>query len=74
MVETRTIVAEGFQDIYDALVAKKEAIEEKYRKLAEVEAEKIDKVIAEITEEVEVEVPDEEVVEEETAEGEEINN
>ena len=74
MVETRIIVAEGFDDIYEALVAKKEAIEEKYRKLAELEAGKIDKVIAEITETVEVEIPDEEVVEEEITEGEEVNN
>lgn len=72
MVKTEIRVAEGFEDIYDSLVAKREAIEEKYRKLADAEAEKIDKVIAEIAEVVDVEVPDEEVTEEtsdETSEG-----
>ena len=71
MVKTEIKVAEGFEDIYDSLVAKKEVIDEKYRKLAEIEAEKIDKVIAEITEVVEVEVPDDETNEpvEEALEG-----
>lgn len=71
MVKTEIKVAEGFEDIYDALIVKKEAIEEKYRKLAEIEAEKIDKVISEITEIVEVEVPDEEVIDENADETEE---
>lgn len=73
MVKQEIKVAEGFEDIYESLVAKREAIEEKYRKLAEIEAEKIDKVIAEITEVVEVEVPDEEVVEENNENTEEYN-
>lgn len=74
MVETRVVVEEGFEDIYDALVAKKNAIAEKYRLLAEAESEKIDLVIDTISHVEEVEVPEEAVeVENETAEGEEIN-
>lgn len=78
MVETRTVVDEGFEDIYKDLVAKKDAIEEKYRKLAEAEASKINEVIKMITHEEEVEVPDPEEESEENleeaAEVEEIND
>ena len=78
MVETRTVVDEGFEDIYKDLVAKKDAIEEKYQKLAEAEASKINEVIKMITHEEEVEVPDpeeeSEVNLEEATEVEEIND
>lgn len=77
MVETRTVVDEGFEDIYEKLIEKKNDIEEKYRKLAEAESAKIDLVIEGITHKEEVEVPDPEVepeeILEETAEVEEIN-
>lgn len=76
MVETRTVVDEGFEDIYKDLVAKKDAIEEKYQKLAEAEASKINEVIKMITHEEEVEVPDPETEEGEEpteVEGEEFN-
>lgn len=77
MVETRTVVDEGFEDIYKDLVAKKDAIEEKYQKLAEAEASKINEVIKMITHEEEVEVPDPEEESEENleeaTEAEEIN-
>lgn len=77
MVETRTVIDEGFEDIYKDLVEKKDAIEEKYRKLAEAEASKINDVIKMITheEEVEVQDPEEESEEnlEEAPENEEFN-
>lgn len=76
MVETRTVIDEGFEDIYKDLVAKKDAIEEKYQKLAEAEASKINEVIKMITHEEEVEVPDLEAEEGEEpteVEGEEFN-
>lgn len=68
MVEIKVVVDEGFEDIYDALISKKNAIEEKYRKLAEEESTKIDVVIKGITHEEEVEVPDPEVESEENSE------
>lgn len=73
MVETRVVVEEGFEDIYGALIEKKNAIAEKYRLLAEAESEKIDLVIDTISHVEEVEVPEEVVEIEETTEGEEIN-
>lgn len=48
----------GYEEIYDKLIAKKEGIEEEIRKRMKDECEKVDAVIAEVTEEVDVEYPD----------------
>lgn len=61
MVKTEIRVLEGFEKTYDELIAMRNGIEEEIRRKVEEKAQKIDRVIAEITEEVEVEVPDEEV-------------
>jgi hypothetical protein len=59
MVKQELKVLEGYEEIYDKLVAMRSGIEEKIRKQVEEEAKHIDNMLAEITEFVEVEVPDE---------------
>lgn len=61
MVKTEIRVLEGFEKTYEELMTMRNGIEEEIRRKVEEKAQKIDRVIAEITEEVEVEVPDEEV-------------
>lgn len=63
MIKQEVRVLEGFEKTFEELVSMRNGIEEEIRKKVEEKAQKIDKVIAEITEIVEVEVPDE-VVEE----------
>lgn len=63
MVKQETRVLAGYEDIYDKLVAMKDNIEAEVRKLVEEKTTKINTLIAEVTEVVEVEVADEEVVE-----------
>lgn len=67
MVKEEIKVIEGFENIHAELVEAKKNIEEEVRREVEKRAERIDRVIAEITEVVEVEVPDE-VEEPETTE------
>lgn len=59
MIKQETKVLSGYEEIYDKLVVMKNGIEEEVRKQIEEKAKKIDNMIAEITEVVEVEVPDE---------------
>ena len=67
---------EGFEDFYNSAVEKKESLRVELE--AEMEAKytertaKLDRIIAETSEEVEIEIPDEEVTDEttETVEGE----
>ena len=63
MIKQETRVLAGYEDIYDKLIAMKDNIEAEVRKLVEEKTTKIDTLIAEVTEVVEVEVADEEVVE-----------
>lgn len=66
MIKQETRVLAGYEDIYDKLIAMKDNIEAEVRKLVEEKTTKINTLIAEVTEVVEVEVADEEVVEPET--------
>ena len=59
MVKEEIKVLEGFEKTYEELIAMRNGIEEEIRRKVEEKAQKIDRVIAEITEIVEVEVPDE---------------
>lgn len=59
MVKQELKVLDGYEEIYDKLVTMRAGIEEKIRKQVEEEAKHIDNMLAEITELVEVEVPDE---------------
>lgn len=59
MIKQETKVLSGYEEIYDKLVVMKNGIEEEVRKQIEEKAKKIDNMIAEITEVVEIEVPDE---------------
>lgn len=63
MVKQEIRVDAGFEHFYEELVEAKAKLEEEIRAEFAKRAEKYDKIIAEITEVVEVEVPDE-VVEE----------
>lgn len=63
MIKQETRVLAGYEDIYDKLIVMKDNIEEEVRKLVEEKTTKINTLIAEVTEVVEVEVADEEVVE-----------
>lgn len=63
MIKQETRVLAGYEDIYDKLIAMKDNIEAEVRKLVEEKTKKIDTLLAEVTEVVEVEVADEEVVE-----------
>lgn len=63
MIKQETRVLAGYEDIYDKLIAMKDNVEAEVRKLVEEKTKKIDTLIAEVTEVVEVEVADEEVVE-----------
>lgn len=63
MIKQETRVLAGYEDIYDKLVAMKDNIEAEVRKLVEEKTTKINTLIAEVTEVVEVEVADEEIVE-----------
>lgn len=62
MIKQETRVLAGYEDIYDKLIAMKDNIEAEVRKLVEEKTTKINTLIAEVTEVVEVEVADEEVV------------
>ena len=63
MIKQETRVLAGYEDIYDKLIAMKDNVEAEVRKLVEEKTTKINTLIAEVTEVVEVEVADEEVVE-----------
>ena len=63
MIKQETRVLAGYEDIYDKLIAMKDNVEAEVRKLVEEKTTKIDTLLAEVTEVVEVEVADEEVVE-----------
>lgn len=63
MIKQETRVLAGYEDIYDKLIAMKDNVEAEVRKLVEEKTKKIDTLLAEVTEVVEVEVADEEVVE-----------
>ena len=62
MIKQETRVLAGYEDIYDKLIAMKDNVEAEVRKLVEEKTKKIDTLLAEVTEVVEVEVADEEVV------------
>lgn len=66
MVEYKTVVKEGYEEIHNKLVEMKDRLEEKIRQQVAEEAKTIDKMLAECTEVVEVEVDD--VVEDATEE------
>lgn len=68
MIKQEIRVLEGYEDIHTQLVAKREVIEEEVRKAVADRTEKIDALISQITETVEVEVPDEEPTTEENIE------
>ena len=63
MIKQETRVLAGYEDIYNKLIAMKDNVEAEVRKLVEEKTKKIDTLLAEVTEVVEVEVADEEVVE-----------
>lgn len=63
MIKQETRVLAGYEDIYDKLIAMKDNVEAEVRKLVEEKTKKIDTLLAEVTEVVEVEVADEEIVE-----------
>lgn len=67
MVEYKTVVKEGYEEIYDKLVEMKDRLEEKIRQQVAEEAKTIDNMLAECTEVVEVEVDDAECTTEEVA-------
>lgn len=56
MVREEVRVISGYEEIYDKLVLMKNGIEEEVRKQIEEKSRKIDNMIAEITEIVEVEI------------------
>ena len=62
MIKQETRVLAGYEEIYDKLIAMKDNIEAEVRKLVEEKTTKIDTLLAEVTEIVEVEVADEEEV------------
>lgn len=66
MVEYKTVVKEGYEEIHDKLVEMKDRLEEKIRQQFAEEAKTIDNMLGECTEVVEVEVED--VVEDATEE------
>ena len=68
MVEYKTVVKEGYEDIHDKLVEMKERLEEKIRQQVAEEAKTIDNMLAECTEVVEVEVEEVETEDETPAE------
>ena len=68
MIKQETRVLAGYEDIYDKLIAMKDNIEAEVRKLVEEKTTKINTLIAEVTEVVEVEVADEVVEPVETTE------
>lgn len=67
MVEYKTVVKEGYEEIHDKLVEMKDRLEEKIRQQFAEEAHTIDNMLAECTEVVEVEVEDAECTTEEVA-------
>lgn len=58
MVEYKTVVKEGYEEIHDKLVEMKDRLEEKIRQQVAEEAKTIDNMLGECTEVVEVEVED----------------
>ena len=68
MIKQETRVLAGYEDIYDKLIVMKDNIEAEVRKLVEEKTTKINTLIAEVTEVVEVEVADEVVEPVETTE------
>lgn len=68
MIKQETRVLAGYEDIYDKLIAMKDNVEAEVRKLVEEKTTKINTLIAEVTEVVEVEVADEVVEPVETTE------
>lgn len=68
-IVTKRVVSAGYEAFYNEAQKQLENVEEEVRKLVEAKVKKLNDIITMCTEEVEVEVPD--VVEEETAEGEE---
>ena len=58
MVEYKTVVKEGYEEIHDKLVEMKNRLEEKIRQQFAEEAQTIDNMLGECTEVVEVEVED----------------
>jgi hypothetical protein len=68
-IVTKRVVSAGYEKFYDEAMKELETVEEDVRKLVEARVNKLNEIITLCTEEIEVEVPD--VVEEETAEGEE---
>ena len=67
MVEYKTVVKEGYEEIHDKLVEMKDRLEEKIRQQVAEEAKTIDNMLAVCTEVVEVEVDDAECTTEEVA-------
>lgn len=68
MIKQETRVLAGYEDIYDKLIVMKDNVEAEVRKLVEEKTTKINTLIAEVTEVVEVEVADEVVEPVETTE------